>query len=532
MIKPKSIILGTGIHDLSYYSTEIVFKNCILQAEAFWNQKHANDWSDDKTGLPIDDVFPSSNPAQGWWRTHMRKGLPVYEGGRYLLITDGEADFVFDGDARATLSGAGSFIVNPTQEGFSLCIKNIRRRITYLAIYHEQYLTDPAFGSPIDNPLHPLFVENIKPYKILRFMDANGVFSEAGESISYRDTDEREPQNTSVGKNTSPAGGKHWTRYWSNNQGMNVDRMVGICNTTGKDLYLCIPPKATTAYAVALYSIVRTRLNKQLKLYVEYANELWNLAFPQSVWAAQMADNTPGIGIPYHKYWFRQGQDDACENPFLAMFWQAYRGGRLFDVMRETSTFKEIGNTEFVFAVQTAASTWTLQEVLSHNDAYKKFTMIACNGYFGHDESVPWGQNDNVWFNYLKWKIGEPSDFRVQHPEWGEQLGVWLRNIKYVAKFYNLKLIAYEGGQHIVGRTPEQRSEWFKIQRKSWFHEIYMFLFKKWVDIMGEDAPFIHYYNIGTWGNFGSWGAKEHHLDVNSPKYNAIVNASVGGIQL
>src|SRR5262249_40985426 len=91
---------------------------------------------------------------------------------------------------------------------------------------------------------------------------------------------------------------------------------VELANETGKDLYITLPVLATEDYTRNLANLIRygsdgvnpytgpvddpvyPGLNPNLRVYVEWSNEIWNFAFSQGGWAADagraaVLDGTP-----------------------------------------------------------------------------------------------------------------------------------------------------------------------------------------------------------------------------------------------
>lgn len=511
--------IGTGIHDLSYYSTEVMFKDCFLQADPIWHQKHSGHWPGTQEFKLTLQNLPTYNPTEGWWRTHMRKNLGVYEAGKYFLITDGEGEFIFDGDSKSVLYKQGVFYVIPSMEGFSLIMKNLTKFPTYLHIVHEGY-----FPNFIAEPFHPLFLSGIRNYKTLRFMDACGAFSNIND-WGIR-TKKNQPQNTAGNAPFVKANETSWPRHWATNFGMAYEYMYELCNLNDSDLYVCIPPLAPPNYVFEMVRLLRSGLRYDLKIYLEYSNEMWNIVFPQAAYGAEQANTFHNpCRIDYSKYWFTPNSPNAADNSLLALFWQAYKMSE-FVPMLKNAGFSAENNVFYVFAMQTANS-WNAEEVLKHLDNYKHFDYLTCNGYFGHNENLPSDDSsDPIWERYLMWKIGEPSDFILKSPQFGSQLTPQLRGVKALADKYNLKVILYEAGQHIIRNT----QKWRDIQNSQIIYNAYTFLFRKCIEVFGPDVPIIHYYNTGRWGPYGSWGAQETLLDFTSPKLRAIQDAIDKGV--
>src|SRR5690606_30558082 len=85
--------------------------------------------------------------------------------------------------------------------------------------------------------------------------------------------------------------------YWWQGRGGPFEHCVEYCNETGKDLWICVPHKADDDFITKLAQLVRygsdgnlpytsgdwndpskvhKGLNPELKVYVEYSNEVWN----------------------------------------------------------------------------------------------------------------------------------------------------------------------------------------------------------------------------------------------------------------
>lgn len=513
--------IGTGVHDLTYYSTEVVFKNAFLQADPFWNQLDANHWPDGQRNLRIGAVGPNGmplgDPAVGWWRTHMRKGLPVYEGGRYFIITDAIATFTFYGDANGTHKTTGNpstpvtFWVTPSKEGFSMIIRNIEKAPTYIHIVHEGYLSDF-----LDKPFHPLFLRNLGHYSCIRFMDACGAFSKFGDGEPGRRWENRttkfQPQNRALNEPYELAFTHNgYDRKWANNYGMCYDYIYELCNELDTDCYICIPPLATTEFALKMIRLIRKGLKPHLKLYYEWSNEVWNLNFPQSGAFAILADNSTEVNFPYNKFWFTKGNSNVPVTNLLSLTWQAHRMKEVTtEVMKEFTRF----DVHPVFAFQTA-NAWNADQVLQINDYHKTFTHLACNGYFGHFDELlpyPWGGTPAQWKNYLSGTIINLRDELVR--------------VKTVADKYSLATIAYEAGQHVICKNAAQVNEWGRIQETQVLYDLYCELIDMWFSVFGNDSVFLHYYNTGSWGSYGSWGAQRDLLDFWSPKFRALQDKS------
>ena len=69
------------------------------------------------------------------------------------------------------------------------------------------------------------------------------------------------------------------------NKGVPVEAMVEICNLAGADGWFNMPVNASDDYVRQFATYVRDHLNPGLQVHVEFSNEVWNWAFPQSQYA-------------------------------------------------------------------------------------------------------------------------------------------------------------------------------------------------------------------------------------------------------
>jgi hypothetical protein len=97
-----------------------------------------------------------------------------------------------------------------------------------------------------------------------------------------------------------------------------------------------------------------------------------------------------------------------------------------------------------------------------------------------------------------------------------------------VADELGLKLVAYEGGQHLVGVGGGENNEALteRLQaanRHPRMGEIYRKYYDAWTAAGGD--LFCYFSSVGRWSKWGSWGIVEHYDSDpgESPKYTATV---------
>lgn len=76
--------------------------------------------------------------------------------------------------------------------------------------------------------------------------------------------------------------------------GVAVEYMVAMANAADRDLWICIPHlAANTTYVTPVATYIKNNLNPNLKVWVEYSNEVWNSQFDQNKWASDQAAADP-----------------------------------------------------------------------------------------------------------------------------------------------------------------------------------------------------------------------------------------------
>jgi hypothetical protein len=121
-----------------------------------------------------------------------------------------------------------------------------------------------GWGGFRGTPFHPAFIETLRRYRVLRFMDwqeTNGVG--AG-------TWQQRPKRTDTSYTT---------------HGVPLEDMLLLANTVGADAWFCIPHLANDDYVRNFAIMVRDGLRPDRKAYIEYSNELWHTGFPGGQYA-------------------------------------------------------------------------------------------------------------------------------------------------------------------------------------------------------------------------------------------------------
>jgi hypothetical protein len=160
---------------------------------------------------------------------------------------------------------------------------------------------------------------------------------------------------------------------------------------------------------------------------------------------------------------------------------------------------------------------------------------IAIAPYFGHYVGAPGNQAQlDSWLLDADGGLGklftelQTGGALTGGPAGGAlaQTREWVRLHAVDARARNLKLFAYEGGQHLAGVGNVANDAGIpdllvKANRDPRMKTLYGQLLTDWRDSGGD--LFVNFQGVGQPGRYGSWGVLENMLQPTSPKYEALL---------
>lgn len=339
-----------------------------------------------------------------------------------------------------------------------------------------------------DNPWNPQFLHEIRIYRSLRFMDWDRTNGSERERWTQR------PQKNNPRQNP-----------------VAYEWMIDLCNRTGADLWVTVPHRTIAHtlgdqpadYGLRLALLVKTGVDLRevdlrplldrlgtmnaaelvaaggvktceplqagLKLYVEYSNETWNGGFKQAAYCcdegllAGLDVNRWTAGFQYHA-WAALRLFRSAELVF------GKDSPRLVKVLATQSANPWIAGQHLKVLRDPKLNPWGL-----------KATAIATAPYFGH--KVDGKALDAV--EQMRESIRKAASDSAKHREIADSAG--------------LKLIAYEGGQHVTTNAKLfNRDPAMYTLYRDYLREMSRFF-----------AHFCHYAHVGMAGENGAWGALE-----------------------
>lgn len=444
--------------------------------------KSARRWFSD-SGLDLDD--------RGWVRS-LRSGQVantvmvwdgvLYPSGDYVVLYDGEGTFEYQYGGhtqRVTSDGSGRFVIPMTAGNGGLWF-------SIVATSSQNYLRNirvimPGFVDTYEQQIfYPVFLESIRSYSVLRFMD----WMRANGSSDTNWTERPKP------------GDATWTAH-----GVPVEVLVELANRVAKDPWFSLPHLASDDYVAQFASYVRDHLAQGRKAYVEYSNEVWNGSFEQAHYAEEQGV-ARGLGAGYEA----QLRFYALRATQVLKIWEQVFGGtdRIVRVIASHS-----------------ANDWASRTILDFQDTAQHADVLAIAPYFGHGygTSAQQGSTEAMSADQLIDRL-----LNQDVPGLAGEISAQAE----VATQRGIRLVAYEGGQHLAGVGAPVESQRLNdlfdaVNRHPRMKEVYTRYFQVWRENGG--TLFVHYTNCGRYSKWGRWGARESltQTEAQAPKFSAIV---------
>lgn len=476
--------IGINIEGLDDWSTEWAFVDVFKTSRSWISQREGTAWG---TGGPLaltpDGWVASLKPGQ-YAETPMLDNGKHYPSGKYTLFYDGEGkiDFGFQG-VNIVSQSKGRMVLDITPQDYGVFLR-IRETNPANPIRNIRLIM-PGFENTYEKqPFHPLFLERLKNFKELRFMNWMRTNGSSVKEWSDRTTLNSARQTL--------------------DSGVAPEYMIQLANTLKIDPWFSIPHQASDDYVRKFATLVRDTLDPSLKAHIEYSNEVWNYGFEQTRYAEQKGQE---LGLSNDRF---QG----------ALRYYAQRSVEVFKIWEDV--FGGTNRLVRVLASQSASS-WPGEQVLTWKDAYKHADEYSIAPYFGHPLTDPAKVDDVLKMSQDQIIDSLLNDIRTDVKK-QETEGVAL------AKRYGLSLSAYEGGPHLLSyQAPGDKEAkltnlFTSVNRNPRMRDVYKEYLTQWEQVGG--GLFNQFSSVGTYSKWGSWGALEYQDQdpKTAPKYLGLMD--------
>ncbi|MGB5063441.1 MAG: cellulose-binding protein [Candidatus Competibacter sp.] len=549
--------LGINIAGLNYWSTEWTLID-IMKRSGKWltqctsqNSPHctAQEWdTHEQDRLDLDENgWVRSLPAAADLTTRYRTVATLmlqgdggaHPVGPYTVLYEGEGtlEYQFDATKNPELSQLGRDVVEVKPGTRGILLKIIATDPHKTGNYLRNIRVVPPGGICNDDPFdyaedvtvcrerggnytplieivesqrfHPLFLRDLRPYRVIRFMEF-------------------------LGANTSPL--VEWAdrprlehARWSGDHGAPVELALDLAARLNADPWINLPARASDDYVRQFARLAKERLHPTQPIYVEYGNEIWNDAFGAGAWVQQQAlqhwPDRSGGPSPFTRRVNGYGKRSAE----VCALWKQEWGD---DSQRVRCVLAGMAANVWISEQALQCPLWAAEN--GGHPCVEGMAVLAIAPYFGHHlgmtkHAAAVGAWTGQWDGGFETLFRELARGEVLNDPNNLALPAVYRHIdrhKALADRYGLALVAYEGGQHLAGVGAVQDDARLEklftdANRDPQMGTLYTDYLNGWRQHGGQ--LFVHFNSVGRYGKFGSWGAKEYQTQTGAPKHDALL---------
>lgn len=530
--------LGINVGDLGKLSSSIPFTD-IFKISRGWFTSCEYDW---RAKRPIDpDCTPKTSlnsqeqdqlhlDGNGWVRSlPAPQDAPIFTSvtstwnlsdhfptGRYVVLYEGEGIIKLSGDLRMAGQSQGhiEFDLLSPKRNLKLQITRTDPRRNGNYIRNIRIIPKKNERDYRSRVFNPDYIARIRDMQALRFMPWTN--PRANLAVEWN-------QRAGIGE-----------AHYTGDNGVPAERMVDLANAINAAPWLSVPYKASDDYIKQYARMVKNRLRKNQKVYIEYSNEVWNSIFPAATYAARKADKL--WRFPYPKV--PQGK----RRVLLAANWYAKRSVEMCQIWK-----REFGgqHNRVVCVVGSLNSVpWVGKEILDcplwkeANGCGRHIDAYGIGPYFGdyiarkeNRETVKsWTRNADGGKSRLFQEILN-GGMLPNGPQGGAmaRLKDQLYSNKKLADKYRLQMVAYEGGQHLIRYDPPHTVKdpavlnlFMSVQKDPRMRQAYQQYLNAWSQ--GGGGLMLHFYGIGQPEPKNFFGMLDHLKQATTPKFQALMD--------
>jgi hypothetical protein len=493
--------LGLNLEAIADYTPNIEFVDAFKSARSWIPQDVVGGPWDNGNTINVDSYgwVTSLDPGQAVATLLMSDEADIYPSGQYICLYDGEGTIEFEAEGSIAWSTPGRIGVDINNGPGG----SARMRITSTnpANYVRNIrLIMPGFESTYQSQVfHPDFLSNISPFKVLRFTKWGATVKSEVETWANRTTPQSFPQSRQSGPSA----------------GASLEFMIDLSNVNLSDAWISFPHLADDDYIRNAATLIRNRLDRRLRVFVEYSNEVWNWQF-----AAAAYSRAQGLALGLStdnfeaqlRYYSQRAQE--IHSIFSEVF--VDEPDRLVRVASGQISNPWVGTT--IMDWDAAQGLVDASTVADRFDAYAVAPYFG--GYLGN---LPQANTTvNMTVSELL-DACELDSLSINGPG-----GVTEANQLNAAN-RGILLITYEGGQHLAGvgaalNNTDLTDLFIAANRDPALRDIYANDLRRWITSGG--SLFMTFNSASLYGKYGSWGILEsQNQDPNTaPKWLGLMD--------
>lgn len=391
---------------------------------------------------------------------------------------------------------------------------------------------------------NPDYLQHLRNFRVIRMMN----FMEASPSYHCHQLKKdkyRDCLNESIlWKNRAKMddavwGGSSRTAF-DLHKGVPVEVLIALANQLNRDPWFTLPHYADDEYVSQFANYTQQHLNKHLKPHIEYSNETWNPGFQSHYYVKQKGIDAKLDSVP-KQYSFRTARTASY---FASLRYYVQRSLEIFNIWN--TEFADENNRLVKILSGQQGDTILSKEMLKHNNASDKVDALAIAPYFFGciDRSTTHCTLSSHVLSTVEsvddiFDIIDHGNLRLGgDPSALEGTLLKIKKQAKVAQEHNVKLMTYEGGQHLtimgsMGKLNQKRKNELRglfrdANRDPRMKERYLTLLKQWKEQHKENdsiSLFTLYTMAQSYYDYGSWGMKEWLTQEReqAPKHDALM---------
>jgi hypothetical protein len=488
---PSRFIMGTNFSGICDWGTEPVWKDFMKQSRTWCPQRSGMEWGQ---GWPL--AVDSLN-----WITRLDAGqtadcplfgstsenwTSMHPDSTYFVLYEGQGSVGFSNAANYSIISPGRIKLQAKSNATPFLQLTATTPDDY--IRNIRIVSSGNEASYLSQPWDERFLKRWKQFPVIRFMDWMSTNNSPVSSWNQRTRPNSQTQ--------------------AMESGVALEYMIDYCNRTLTHPWFCIPHLADDDYIRAFAAMVRDSLDPRLKCYIEFSNECWNSMFSQTDYCDSMGVRE-GLGTtnaPWEAGWR----------------WYGRRSKQIFSIFEQV-----FGSPDrIVRVIASQMNSYVTEQKLSQDSVYLKANAVAIAPYFGGRFDAAETQN-----TVQNWTVDQLLDSCLADIHGGVRNAIQdhLDLIKqYNDRGASLKLVAYEGGQHLVGASGAENNQkltdlFIAANRAARMYDLYIDYFEQWAGMGG--TVFCQFSSLCTPSKWGSWCALET-IDQDTsaaPKYRALM---------
>jgi hypothetical protein len=480
--------IGTNVNGLADWVWEHPFINrakhvrgdlTTWHAGGGWDSGMAAQLTYDANGYPTS--IPQATSASS--QTNIRLIISSDNGNlkaneQYVFLYDGVGTFTLNGATTNSNTAGRLLFTVPNTSGNIWIDVTASQSGNYMRNFRLLKASEETVNLST-NTFNPTFISRLSPFKAIRFMDWGSINN--SPVVNWAD------RITAAG------------RTYAGEKGVPFEMMIALANQTQKDIWVCVPHQASNDFITQMATLFKDNLNPNLKIYLEYSNEVWNWQFQQ----AHYNNNNRPSNLNYGRAY-----SEKCKNVF--QIWTTVFAG-------QTNRFKRVLGLQ-------GGNNGLNQDIMAQL-GQNEWDMASPSYYFGLDHGATG--------NPVLTAASTASDVNLNarnayFQSWLATLKQDYRNIKVFGK----EIVSYEGGQHYTNfQTVPYQQAMYDAQYQQNMYQLYNDVLDT-IRNMGNKLAMsftlsgVQESVYGSWGHLPDMYLAPPYTMTNAPKYKAILDNS------